>query len=82
MGDDLVAEEIEVDPFIRAAAFGAAEQAAVEVARGGEIVDRKGEVEGRQQSGFLAANPAERERKLAAGRSAGAPLRLVGSGGT
>ena len=50
MGDDLVAEEIEVDPFVRASPLRAAEQAAVEGARGLEIVDRKGEVEGRQGS--------------------------------
>ena len=49
MGDDLVAEEIEVDPFVRAAPLRAAEQPAVKGARGVEIVDREGEVEGRQR---------------------------------
>jgi hypothetical protein len=48
MGDDLMAEEIEVDPFVRAPALGAAEQAAIEAAGGLEIVDRKSEVEGRE----------------------------------
>ena len=48
MGDDLVAVEVEIDPMVGAAAFGAAEQLAVEAPRGGEIVDRKGKVEGRK----------------------------------
>ena len=48
MGDDLVAVEIEIDPMVGAAAFGAAEQFAVEAPRGGKVVDRKGEVEGRK----------------------------------
>src|SRR5579863_728389 len=39
--DALMAEEIEIDPFRRAAAFGAAEQIAVERAGFGEIVDGK-----------------------------------------
>ena len=51
MGDDLVAEEIEVDPVRRASPFRAAEQAAVEGAGGVEIVDREGEVEGGQGHG-------------------------------
>jgi len=46
VGDDLVAEEVEVDPFGAAAAFGAAEGLAVEVAGCGEIVDGEGDVEG------------------------------------
>ncbi len=45
MGDDLVAEEVEVDPVVGASAFRAAEQAAVESARGLEVVDGEGEVE-------------------------------------
>ena len=58
MGDDLVAEEIEVDPVGGAAPLRAAEQPAVEGARGVEIVDREGEVEGRQagHAGILAAD--------------------------
>src|SRR3546814_18770479 len=51
MRDDLMAEEIEVDPFFRAPPLRAAEQPAIEGARGGEIVDGKGEVEGRQGHG-------------------------------
>ena len=50
MRDDLMAVEIEIDPMVGAAPFGAAEQLAVEAARGGEVVDRKGEMEGRQGS--------------------------------
>jgi hypothetical protein len=48
MGDDLVPVEIEIDPMVRAAAFGAAEQFAVEAPSGGKVVDRKGMVEGRK----------------------------------
>ena len=47
MGDDLMAVEIEIDPFVRASPLGAAEQPAIKGARGGEIVDREGEMEGR-----------------------------------
>ena len=43
--DDLVPEEIEVHPFGGASTFGAAEQLAIEAARGGEVVYRNGEVE-------------------------------------
>jgi hypothetical protein len=45
--DDLVAVEVEIDPFVRGTPLGAAEQRAVEVARLLEAVDRKGEVEER-----------------------------------
>src|ERR1700679_1479656 len=45
---DLVAEEIEVDPVVGAAAFGTAEDGAVEVAGSGEVVYGKGDVEGLQ----------------------------------
>jgi len=40
--------EVEVDPLLRAAPFATAEKLAVEAPRGGEIVDRKGKMEGRQ----------------------------------
>jgi hypothetical protein len=46
VGHDLVAEEVEVDPLAAAAALGAAQQAAVEGARGGKVVNREREVEG------------------------------------
>jgi hypothetical protein len=46
VGDDLVAEEVEVDPVIGAAAFGTAENLAIKEAGGGEIVDGKGDVKG------------------------------------
>ncbi len=45
MRDDLVPEEIEIHPVIRAAALGTAQQLAVKGTRGGNVVDRKGEVE-------------------------------------
>ena len=41
MRDDLMAEEIEIDPFIARAAFGTAEQVAVEGARFGKVAHRK-----------------------------------------
>ena len=65
MGDDLVAEEIEIDPFVRAAPLRAAEQPAVKGARRGEIVDREGEMEWRHDPP-LAPIPAKWERGLAA----------------
>jgi hypothetical protein len=46
MGDDLVTVEVEIDPMFGASALGAAEQIAIEAARGVEVVDRKGEMEG------------------------------------
>jgi len=49
VSDDLMAEKIEVDPMLRAPSLGAAEQVAIEAARGGEIVDREGEVERRKR---------------------------------
>ena len=69
MGDDLVAVEIEVDPVLGAAPFGAAQQLAVEAARGGQIVDRKGEMEGRQGHAFELfeqARSRRNQRKLGA----------------
>ena len=41
----MVAEEVDVDPLAAAAALRTAEQAAVELAHGGEVVDRESEVE-------------------------------------
>jgi hypothetical protein len=41
-----VAEEIEVDPVVRAAALRAAENGAIKVTCGLEVVDGKGDVEG------------------------------------
>jgi hypothetical protein len=48
MGDDLVAEEIEIDPVFGASAFAAIEEIAVESAGGGEVVDGKSEMERRE----------------------------------
>ena len=50
MGDDLMAEEVEVDPVVGAAALRAAQDGAVKVACGGEIVNGEGDVEGAQQT--------------------------------
>ncbi|SBV34318.1 protein of unknown function [uncultured Sphingopyxis sp.] len=44
--DDLVAVEIEVDPVGGAASFGTAENRSVEMARGIEVIDGKGDVKG------------------------------------
>jgi hypothetical protein len=52
VGDDLVAEEVEVDPVFGAPAFGKTQNGAVEVPSGREIVDGKGEVKG-AQSGHM-----------------------------
>ena len=41
MRDDLMTEEIEIDPFIARASFGTAEQVAVKGARFGKIAHRK-----------------------------------------
>jgi hypothetical protein len=48
MGDELVAEEIEIDPMRRASPLRAPEQLAVETARGGNVVDGECEVERRK----------------------------------
>ena len=54
--DDLVAEEIEVHPFVAAAPFRAAEQLAVEIARGGQRVNRDGEMK-RLRHGYCLRPP-------------------------
>ncbi len=43
----LMTEEIEVDPMLAAAAFGAAEHLAIETPGGGQVMHGDGEVEGR-----------------------------------
>jgi hypothetical protein len=54
--DDLVAEEIEVDPLCGAAAFGAAEGGSIECAGGVEVINGKGDVKrGERHSGLLAS---------------------------
>ena len=40
VGDDLVAVEVEVDPFVRGAAFGAAQETSIEVTGELEVMDR------------------------------------------
>ena len=47
MRNDLMAEEIEVHPFIARTSFGTAEQAAIEGAGFGEIVHRKRKMKAR-----------------------------------
>ena len=51
MRDNLMAMEIEVDPMVSAAALRAVEQAPVEVARGSQVVDRKGNMKWRHRHG-------------------------------
>src|SRR5439155_26172535 len=67
MGDDLVAVEIEIDPLLGAAALRAAEQGAVEGARGADIVDGEGEVEGRKLGHGNALSPCSPPCKGGAG---------------
>ena len=54
--DDLVAEEIEVDPLRGAAALGTAQGGSVEGASGVEVVNRKGDVKRREGHGGLLAS--------------------------
>jgi hypothetical protein len=42
-----MAVEVEIDPLVRASTLGATEHSPVKIARGGEVVDREGEVERR-----------------------------------
>ena len=44
MRDDLVAVEIEIDPFHAASPLGAAEQVAIKLPGSGKIADRKGKM--------------------------------------
>ncbi len=44
MRDDLVAEEIEIDPLLGAASLGTSENRTVKVPGGSEIIDRESEV--------------------------------------
>jgi predicted regulator of amino acid metabolism with ACT domain len=55
MGDDLMAEEIEVDPLRRAAAFGAAERRSVKMPGGSKVVNRKSDMKGSKRHGVLLA---------------------------
>ncbi len=48
MRHELVTEEIEIDPMIRAAALGTAEQTAIELAGSSKIVHGYCQVEGRE----------------------------------
>jgi hypothetical protein len=45
MCDDLMTEQVEIDPGLGAAPLGAAQHATVKGTRGGDVVDGKGEVE-------------------------------------
>src|SRR4051794_25421242 len=47
MRDDLMSVEVEIDPMLCASAFRASQQPAVEGSRRGKVVDREGEMEGR-----------------------------------
>ena len=46
MRDDLMPEEIEVNPFVRATPFGACEAPAIEIPRGAEVVNGYRQVKG------------------------------------
>ena len=51
MSNDLVAEEIEVDPVFGASPFGKTENSPVKVTCFFEIIDRKGDVKGANRGG-------------------------------
>jgi hypothetical protein len=48
MGDNLVAEQVEIDPLLRAPPLGASEELAIEASGSSKIVDRKRKVKRRQ----------------------------------
>jgi hypothetical protein len=48
MRDYLVPVEVEIDPLLRTAPFGAAEQFAIKLARSGETMNRKRQMKRRQ----------------------------------
>ena len=53
MRDDLMPEEVEIDPVIRTAPLFAAQQPAVKGARGSKIMDGESEVEGASHAAIL-----------------------------
>lgn len=52
MSDDLVTEEIEIDPLRGTPAFRTAQCRSIELTSGFEVVNRKGDVKGRQRHVF------------------------------
>ena len=66
MRDDLVSEEVKIDPLVGRAAFAAAEQASIETARFGEVAHGKRKVEAGSVHGGEFLQP-ERERSKARG---------------
>jgi len=62
MGHDLMAEEVEIDPFARGSAFPAAKQLPVKRARLGEIANGKGEVEAGTDHNSVVVFGCERSR--------------------
>ena len=75
MRHDLVPEEIEIHPLIAAAALGAAEQAAVELARGAQRVDGNGEMKGLQHGTiYLRFHHSSRARTARSGWSEKKPV--------
>ncbi len=63
VGDYLVPEKIEIDPPVAAPAFGASKNLAVEMPRGREVVDRKGDMKGCKigHPAFLTSSPVPRQ---------------------
>ena len=57
MGDDLMAEQVEVDPPIAAAPLATAQHFTVEVPRGLKIVDWKGQMKGRELAQRAGSDP-------------------------
>ena len=62
MGHDLVAEEVEIDPFVRGSALLAAKQLPVKRARLGEIANGKGKVKAGAGHNSVAVFRYERSR--------------------
>src|SRR3982750_2926017 len=76
--DHLVAEEVEVHPFVAAAAFRTAKQLAVELARRGERVDGNGEMKWLRHGSMLSfhgrAHQSSRARTARSGWSEKSPV--------
>ena len=78
MGDDLVAVEVEIDPFSTGAALGAAKQAAIEAAGGVEIMDGESKMKGRHGA-ETRANMRARQTDLCGGTARRVSVQLHGT---
>jgi len=76
MRDDLVAEEIVVDPAVRRAALREAENHAIKVSRGLKIVDRKGDMERRESHNVCVAGGLSLVNALWTGQRPSVPFHI------